>query len=153
MKKFNRIKGIILTSMFALFFFSTTSFAQEDSTRIDAYGQIVKRYKLNTESRNGILTFESDDQKFKTWTDIRVQMDANVFSRETYNDIGNGITIRRARFAVKTILFNNWKGEIDLDFESSGVELKDAYILYDFDNAFIKGGHYKEPFSMETTTT
>ena len=123
------------------------------SVRKNAYGQIVKRYKLNAESRNGIMTFESEDKKFKTWSDIRVQMDANIFSEGTYNEIGNGITIRRARFAVKTILWDNWKGEIDLDFESSGVELKDAYIMYDFDNAFVKAGHYKEPFSMETNTT
>jgi len=228
MEKFNTVKRIIIASIFALFLFSTSVFAQtkingkvvekESGTVIEgvsvrlkgvknieaktdnegkyeievgeqtsktlvfskngfdlqeveinnqsaidvfmiseaktnAYGQIVKRYKLNAESRNGILSFESDDEKFKTWTDIRVQLDANVFSRQTYNDIGNGVTMRRARFAVKTILWDNWKGEIDLDFAGSEVELKDAYILYDFDNAFVKAGHYKEPFSMETTTT
>ncbi|MBN1251569.1 MAG: hypothetical protein JXA16_05500, partial [Bacteroidales bacterium] len=144
---------VMIASIFALFFFSATAFAQTDSVRTNAYGQIVKRYKLSAESRDGILTFESADQKFRTWTDVRVQMDANVFSRDTYNDIGNGVNIRRARLAVKTILYENWKGEIDLDFAGSGVELKDAYIMYDFDNAFVKTGHYKEPFSMEETTT
>lgn len=123
------------------------------ATRTDAYGQIVERHKLAAESRDGILTFESEDGKFKTWTDIRVQLDGNVFSRDTYNEIGNGVNIRRARFAVKSILWTNWYGELDLDFSGSGVELKDAYLLYDWGKVNVKGGHYKEPFSMETTTT
>jgi len=153
MEKFAIIKRLMIASIFASFLCSTAAFAQTDSTTTDAYGQIVKRYKLSTESRDGILTFESEDSKFKTWTDIRVQLDGNVYSRDTYNDIGNGVNIRRARLAIKSILWGNWYGELDLDFESSGIELKDAYILYDFGNAFVKGGHYKEPFSMETTTT
>ncbi|MEN8120606.1 MAG: porin [Bacteroidota bacterium] len=153
MEKFARIKRIMIASIFASFLFSAIGFAQTDSVTTDAYGQIVKRYKLSAESRDGILTFESDDKKFKTWYDARVQLDANTYSHDTYNPTGNGVGIRRARFAVKTILWKNWYGEVDLDFESSAVELKDAYILYDFGNAFVKGGHYKEPLSMETTTT
>ena len=154
MRKIVRIKRIMIASIIAIFFFGATGFAQQtDSVTTDAYGQIVKRYKLSAESRDGILTFESADKKFKTWTDVRVQLDGNTFSHDTYNATGNGVNIRRARFALKTILYGNWYGELDLDFAGSEVELKDAYILYDFGNAFIKGGHYKEAFSMETTTT
>ncbi|OQY00208.1 MAG: hypothetical protein B6I20_09125, partial [Bacteroidetes bacterium 4572_117] len=153
MEKLTGITKKVFTGIIILLVITGSAFAQTDSTTTDAYGQIVKRYKLSAESRDGILTFESKDKKFKTWYDVRVQLDANTFGVGTYNAIGNGVNIRRARFAVKTILYTNWYGELDLDFEGSGVELKDAYILYDFGNAFVKGGHYKEPFSMETTTT
>ena len=153
MEKLIRITKKVLTSLLVLLVLTGSAIAQTDSVTTDAYGQIVKRYKLSVESRDGILTLESADKKFKTWYDVRVQLDANTYSHDTYNPTGNGVGIRRARFAVKTILWDNWYGELDLDFESSAVELKDAYILYDFGNAFVKGGHYKEPFSMETTTT
>ncbi len=41
-----------------------------------------------------------------------------------------------------------------MDFSGSEVELKDAYVMYDLGKgAFVRAGHFKEPFSMETTTT
>lgn len=125
------------------------------AVRTDFYGQIVKRHELMVESRDGILTFESEDKQFRTWTDIRVQFDANTFDHNTYNPTGNGVNIRRARFAVKSIIYGKWYGELDLDFSGSEVELKDAYIMYDLGGrgSFVRIGHYKEPFSMETTTT
>ena len=56
---------------------------------------------------------------------------------------------------VKAKLHKNWYGEIDLDFAGAVTEIKDMYIKYTNDAGYfnIKAGHYKEGFSMETTTT
>ena len=142
----------------ALILYSIGINAQEvkkDSVRINQYGLEVNWSKLNPEEQEGILNFTSDDGKYRFWLDTRVQFDGAVFSTDTYNEIGNGVDIRRARFAVKTQLWKNWYGELDLDFANSELELKDAYIKYTFDdvNLNIKGGHFKEGFGMETTTT
>ncbi len=123
------------------------------------YGQQVgMRVKLNPESRDGILMFSSTDNKFRYWFDNRVYFDgAMYFGDNTYqgeeNTIGNGVNIRRMRFAIKTILWGHWGGEIDFDFGNNGVDIKDAYIRYIGKNWQIKAGHFREPFSIETMTT
>ena len=123
------------------------------------YGQqIGVRVSLNPESRDGILMFSSTDNSFRYWFDNRVYFDAAMYSGEnTYqgetNEIGNGVNIRRMRFAMKTIIWGNWGGEIDFDFGNNAVDIKDAYIKYMRKNWQIKAGNFREPFSMETMTT
>ena len=127
--------------------------------RYNAYGAKVDREPATVEFRNGILNFETADQNFKLWFDNRVYVDFAYFpTKDVYNPIGNGVNIRRARFAMKTRVHKNWYGEIDLDFAGSAIEMKDMIVGYYFmkdgkDYAHIRVGHYKENFSMETTTT
>jgi len=149
------------TLVVALVLYSIGSHAQQkvteriDSVRINQYGQQVSWLSLNPEAQEGILNFTSKDGNYRFWLDNRVQIDAAVFSNDTYNPIGNGLNIRRARVAFKTILWNNWYGELDLDFAGSSVEMKDMIIGYIFDkqNVIVKAGQFKENFGMETTTT
>ncbi|KGL64285.1 phosphate-selective porin O and P family protein [Polaribacter sp. Hel1_85] len=135
------------------------SIAQEnkknDSIRLNQYGQKVSWLSLHGEVQEGILKFTSDDNSYSLWLDNRVQFDGAFFSNDALNPIGNGATIRRARFAIKAIMWNNWYAELDLDFSGSAVELKDAYLKYTFDSGDlnIKAGHFRESFGMETTTT
>jgi len=142
--------------------------AQSDTTTTahtffrNQYGILVEHKPLEPEAWNGVISFRSKDKSYRLWLDNRVYVDgAYFFDNNTYNPIGNGATIRRARFAVKATLHNNWYGEIDLDFAGSEMEMKDMIIGYNFDikeNAFlrnvkIKAGNFKETFSMEYTTT
>ena len=123
------------------------------------YGKAIGvRVSLNPESRDGILMLTSDDKRFKYWFDNRVYVDgAAYFGDNTYqgdeNKIGNGVNIRRMRFAMKTILWGHWGGEIDFDFAYNEVDIKDAFIRYIGKNWQVKAGSFKEPFSMEVTTT
>lgn len=122
--------------------------------RFNQYGVKVNRNPLLAEERNGILVLESKKQDYRLWLDIRVQADGAMFFGEPMNPIGNGTSIRRARFAVKTEFANNWYAEFDMDISNSELELKDAYLAYNFDNGLqVRVGNYKEAFSMETTTT
>jgi phosphate-selective porin len=123
------------------------------------YGQEVgMRVTLNPESRDGILMFSSTDKQFKYWFDNRVYIDgAAYFGDNTYqgveHQIGNGVNIRRMRFAMKAIIWGNWGGEIDFDFGNNAVDIKDAYIRYIGKNWQVKAGHFREPMSLETLTT
>ena len=132
--------------------------AQEnDTVRYDAYGRIVtSRVPAYPEYWSGFLTFESKNQAMRTWFDLRVNFDgAHYFDKNTMNALGDGLTIRRLRFAMKTILYNHWTGEVDLNFAGGQLDVKDAFIGYrnDKKSYYFKAGYFKEPISMETTTT
>ncbi len=149
------MKKLLLTA--ALMLSLSVTFAQvvqDSTTRTDQYGKIVDRVPLIAENRDGILVFESKDQLYKLWFDIRVQTDGQVFFGKPLNPIGNGVTIRRARFAAKTNLGKNWYGEVDLNVSNGSLELEDAYLSYDFLNGLTtRIGNYKERFSMSETTS
>lgn len=126
-----------------------------DSARYNQYGtQVQERVPVTPEVRDGILVFESKNQDYRLWFDIRVQADAQIFMGKTYNPIGNGVTIRRARFATKTDLGKHWYGELDLNFANGVLELEDAYFSYNFLNGLrTRVGNYKERFSMSETSS
>jgi phosphate-selective porin OprO/OprP len=123
------------------------------NVRYNQYGARVSRTELSPEARNGILVMESEDGKFKYWLDNRLYFDGAMFLGDPINDIGDGVTLRRVRFAIKSILWEKWYAEIDFDFGGSAIELKDVYGKYMFNNGYIKAGHFKECFSMETTSS
>jgi phosphate-selective porin OprO and OprP len=126
----------------------------KDDVRYNQYGKVVDRKPLLVESRNGVLVMESKNQDYKLWFDMRVQTDGQMFFGNDLNPIGNGASIRRARFAVKANVTKNWYGEIDLDFANGVLELKDAYVSRDFQNGLsTKIGNLKERFSMSETAS
>lgn len=125
-----------------------------NNIRYNQYGRRVNRTPLVTEERDGIVVFESDDQDYKLWFDLRVQADGSVFFGDTYNDIGNGVAIRRARWAFKAELTDRWEAELDMDFADALADLKDAFLLYKATPRLdIKMGNFKERFSMEQNTS
>lgn len=149
------MKKLLLTiAFFAFIGIVNAQELPEKEVRYDQYGKKVERTPLSAESRNGILVFESKDQDYKFWFDIRVQADAQTFFGDVMNPIGDGASIRRARFAAKANLTKNWYGEIDLDFANGILELNDAIIQYDFLNGLAsRVGNFKERFSMSQTAS
>lgn len=122
--------------------------------RYNQYGARVERNRLFPEERNGILVLESQDRGYRIWLDARANVDGAAFFGDTYNDIGNGTSIRRARFAIKSQFNKNWYGEFDIDVANSELELKDAYVEYNnLKGLSFKVGNYKEVFSAERATT
>lgn len=127
-----------------------------DSLKVDQYGIQVKRTQLTSEERNGILVFESPDSNYKFWFDLRVHIDAATFSGENkeYDPIGDGASVRRARFAVKGQVTPNWYGEVDVNFANGVFELKDAIIRYTgLNDTELQVGNFKENFSMARNTS
>ena len=156
------MKKVILMSLLALSA-SIAAFAQQAQTQeggaateVNQYGQKVNSYPVDATVQDGILVFQNKTQKYKFWFDVRVQGDAAVFFGYDKNltQIGNGMLIRRARFAVKAQLDKNWYGELDTDWTSGTPEIKDAYIAFTgVKNLEIKAGNFKENFSIQRNTT
>ena len=147
------MKKVLLISLFA-FFASVAAIAQQ--AEVNQYGQKVNSYPIDATVQDGILVFQNKAQNYKMWFDIRVQGDAAVFFGYDKNltQIGNGMQMRRSRFAVKAQLDKNWYGELDTDWTSGTPEIKDAYIAFTgVKNLEIKAGNFKENFSIQRNTT
>ncbi len=132
--------------------------AQENKllTDMNQYGREVSVVPLRAESQDGFLVLQNRRANYRVWFDIRVQTDGAMFWRvpDNFNPIGNGVSIRRARFAVKGQLRRDWYGELDLDFANGILELKDALMRYDgINNLQLQVGNFKENFSMQVNTT
>ncbi len=133
---------------------------------------------LNVTAEDGILVFESDDSAFKWWVDARVYLDVATYFDDgglynpdedlvgdggdyedfyTKNDaLSGGFILRRARLALKSQLWQDWYGEIDLDFAEEATAVKDAYISYRGflgGNGRIRVGNFRQPQGLEEVTT
>ena len=147
------MKKLFLLSALAL---SMSIAATAQQTDVNQYGQEVKATPVTAQVQDGILVFQSKEANYKMWFDVRVQADAAAFfGAPDYADkIGNGMSIRRARFAVKAQLNKNWYGELDTDWTSGVPEIKDAYVGFTgVPGLEIKAGNFKENFSIQRNTT
>ena len=131
------------------------AFAQK-AVKYNQYGVAVASDRLDVEAQDGILVLESPRSGYKVWFDTRAQVDGAVyFGAPSYADpIGNGTSIRRARFAIKGQVDENWYGEFDMNLANGLVELKDAIVRYTgIPNLDLQVGNFKENFSIQRNTT
>ena len=129
-------------------------FAQNE--QYNQYGVKVDIDPLVAEAQDGILVLRSKNNSgYKIWLDNRVQTDGAFFFGEPdwlpeNEQISNDFSIRRARFAVKAQIDNNWYGEVDMDMANGVFELKDAIIRYTgLDKFQFQVGSFKEIFSLQ----
>ena len=149
------MRKLICVTAFLLLTVSA-AFAQKQPVKYNQYGVAVTSDRLDVEAQDGILVLASPNTNYKLWFDIRVQADGAVFfgAPEYADPIGNGTSIRRARFAVKGQIDENWYGEFDMDLANGLVELKDAIVRYTgIPNLDLQVGNFKENFSIQRNTT
>ena len=142
--------------MVALFLIGAAAFAQKPGQAVDQYGNKVDVQEVNPTERDGILVFESEDKAYKFWFDSRVQVDfGHYFGAQEWADpIGDGASIRRARFAVKTQITPDWYGEVDMELANGSFELKDAIVRYTgVKNWQFSVGSQKPDFSLSRNTS
>lgn len=133
---------------------------------LNQYGQKVNTTVGQVKVQDGIMVLDAKKIDYKMWFDIRVQGDAAVFfggpdftsseldGKDNPNHIGSGMSIRRARFAVKAQLDKNWYGEFDTDWADGVCEIKDAILAYNgVPGLEVKAGNFKESFSIQRNTT
>ena len=138
------------------------------NVRYNQYGQKVSRKSLDSESRNGFITWESKDGEYRLWMDNRVYLDGAQYFDNYDNDLSYDenkalgqldipsqlLKLRRMRLAIKAKVSKNWYGEIDFDFDGNIVDIKDAYIRrYLGDWGQLRVGQFRMPQGMQQTTT
>ena len=142
--------------MAALFVIGAAAYAQKTDQALDQYGNKVDVKEVTASDRDGILVFESKDKDYKFWFDSRVQVDfGHYFGAQEWADpIGDGASIRRARFAVKTQITPDWYGEVDMELANGSFELKDAIVRYNgLENWQFSVGSQKPDFSLSRNTS
>jgi len=140
----------------ALFIVGAAAHAQNTDQVVDQYGNRVNVKEVYASDRDGILVFESKDKDYKFWFDSRVQVDfGHYFGAQEWADpIGDGASIRRARFAVKTQITPDWYGEVDMELANGSFELKDAIVRYNgLENWQFSVGSQKPDFSLSRNTS
>lgn len=109
--------------------------------------------KAEASWKDGILIHRSKDKTFSMKLDVRMYLDYTKYVEED-DHLADGSNLRRARFAVKSVLWGNWEAEFDLDLATNMVEIKDMWAAYSGMEHFkFKLGHYKVPFSLEELTS
>ena len=160
-------KVLLLSAMTCLMSFAAVA-QQNDAvqTEVNQYGQTVTSTPVTATVQDGILVFQNKEANYKMWFDVRLQADAAVYfgapdfcapeldGKSNSSHIGNGMSLRRTRFAVKAQLDKNWYGELDTDWTSGLPEIKDAYLAFTgVEGLEIKAGNFKENFSIQRNTT
>ena len=144
----------ILLSLAVLLMAASAANAQ--NVKYNQYGVAVESDVLDAESQDGFLVIESPKSDYKIWFDNRIQFDAGAFfgAPEWADPIGNGVSIRRARFAIKAQVDKNWYGEFDMDLADGLVELKDAIVRYTgVKDLELQVGNFKENFSIQSNSS
>ena len=150
------MKKVFLLSAALLAFAISAGAQNQEEVQYNQYGQKVESLPIDARLQDGILVFQNKAANYKMWFDVRVQGDAAAFFGYDKNlvSIGNGMNIRRSRFAIKAQLDKNWYGELDTDWTSGTPEIKDAILEYTgIPNLSIKMGNFKENFSIQRNTT
>ena len=145
-----------LLCLTAILLLAVSMASAQKPVKYNQYGVAVSSNRLDVEAQDGILVLASPTSGYKLWFDIRAQADAAVFfGAPDYADpIGNGASIRRARFAVKGQINEDWYGEFDMDLANGLAELKDAIVRYTgVPNLDLQVGNFKENFSLQRNTT
>ena len=126
---------------------------------------------LEARSEEGILVWGSADNAFKWWVDARAYIDVASYFDDgwTVNEDGEydpegtettdligGTFLRRARFALKAVLWTDWYAEVDFDFAEEATAVKDAYISYRGlfgRRGHVRVGNFRQPFGLEENFT
>jgi len=116
---------------------------------------VAESVPLQGESADGVLLFESADGRFRWSLDGRVNLDG-MFFVEDKNPLGDGVQLRRARLAFKSVLWSDWYVEMDVDFAEEMTAMKDVYLRYDNlfgRQGYARIGNFREPFGLEENTS
>lgn len=104
-------------------------------------------------SSKGGLKGRSSDGVFTFLLGGRLMIDGAVYSKDK-QALGNGSEIRRVRLDLEGSVWNDWGYRVEVDFAENEVEIKDTFIEYNgLEPIRIRGGHIKEPFSLEEQTS
>lgn len=126
--------------------FAKTSSQQDNQQNIDArLKQLEEKFAIL--SKKTPATSALENIKISG----RLHVDGKWFNEKTNNDSKkDGIDIRRARLAIEGDINNEFHYKFDNDFANNASNLADAYIAYTaIDNAQIRVGSYRPPFSLE----
>ncbi|MEA3505850.1 MAG: porin, partial [Bacteroidota bacterium] len=119
--------------LLALVFVGANTFAQES---------------VSSKTKDGKISWNSEDGQYQWSFGGRIYMDG-VYYMDDATDLSSGTSIHDTRLYAKA-KWGNWNTKINFDFSHNGVDAKDLYLDYNFDNSsYIRVGNFAEPFAIQ----
>lgn len=112
----------------------------------------ARKFRVESEdgkNRFGIRGRLMVDTEFANW-----DSNLNEASSQTDNKLPeSGTYLRRARLGALGVYDNTWEYQLEVDFRDSDVRFANAYLAYLTDKGRLAVGNFKEPFSLESSTS
>ncbi|MCC5853233.1 MAG: hypothetical protein JJU30_10380 [Alkalimonas sp.] len=121
------------------------------------------------------FTVETADGKHRFGVRGRIMLDAAYLDdnymttdddRLDRGDLAKyGTIVRRARLGMLGVMYDRWEWQVEIDFRDpvtydieegddiEGIRFANTYVAYLFDHGRLAAGYFKEPFSMESSTS
>lgn len=98
------------------------------------------------------IEIRSKDGRFRLKPTARLHVDAALFDEDS-TPLKDGAEVRRARLGATLTLFRDFTLKYQYDFVDEGRVLDASFTYEGFDPLEIKIGQFKEPFSLEESTS
>ncbi len=84
-----------------------------------------------------------------------VQFDGAAFfgADDWMDELGNNALMRRGRLGLRGAIDDRWSGRVLFEYSSGSVKLRDALLAYKNGDFRIRGGNFKEDFSIDQCTS
>ncbi len=108
------------------------------------------------------FTVDSEDGQHRFRIRGRVQLDGShgsfdddiaFVARQNFEPPTYGTIIRRARIGALGYMYENFEWQVEIDYRDEEVRFANAYVAYLMPKGRLAVGHFKEPFSMESSTS
>ncbi|AHK79980.1 hypothetical protein M911_13390 [Ectothiorhodospira haloalkaliphila] len=131
----------------------------EPTLPLRAVNDRIQARKFRVESQDGTNRFGLRgrlmiDTEFADW-DKNLNAASSQTDRQDFDGAlpERGTYLRRARLGAIGVYDDTWEWQLEVDFRDSDVRFANAYLAYLTDHGRLAVGNFKEPFSLESSTS
>ncbi|WP_111655977.1 OprO/OprP family phosphate-selective porin [Isoalcanivorax indicus] len=138
----------------------------EPTTRIEDELTRMRVNKFRVETADGAHRFGVRGRVMVDHARVQDPFKSTDDDRLDRGDLGrSGTIIRRARLALLGLAYDRWEWQMEVDFRDpvtydieegddiEGIRFANTYLAYLFDEGRLAVGYFKEPFSLESSTS
>jgi len=112
----------------------------------------VNRFRVETE--DGKHRFGVRGRLMTDWAHVADNLDTTDNEDAGDGDLAKyGTILRRARLGALGVMYDNWEWQLEVDFRDDEIRFANAYMAYLTETGRFAVGHFKEPFSLESSTS
>lgn len=114
---------------------------------------LIRANRFRVESADGQHRFGIRGRFMADYGRGNFDSDIEATARESGPLPKHGTLVRRARLGALGVIYDNWEWQMELDFRDNEVRFANAYLAYLMPQGRLAVGHFKEPFSFESSSS